>query len=353
MNKSGFNLKWPLLGNGHIVEFLAKSIASGKVAGSYIFTGPDNLGKTTMANYFAYSLLCQNRSGGRGDLPCGLCPACKQHRFSRKEKIEDGEETSIHGDLHLIKREKDKKNISIDQVRDFIRTLGMSSFLNSYKIGIIKHAETLSLDAANALLKTLEEPKNKVIIILVTSRPEALPQTIISRSQALRFYPVKADIIYDYLVKVRQANRSAAKNFSRLALGRPALAVKFFEDKDFYDIYLKRVNAFLSFSREDINGRFSLIEELLGEKATGPESSRLAKRIIEIWQGLVRDLLLLHFGEGNLIQHEVVIKELERERSRFNLTALIGLNDRLRQTEDYLRANVNPKMALENLAMAI
>lgn len=353
VNKADFNLNWPILGNGHIVEFLAKSIAADKVAGSYVFTGPDNLGKTTTANYFAYSLLCQNREKGAGKLPCGECPACRQHQFSRGGKIEDGEETSIHGDLHIIRRDKDKKNISIEQVRDFIRTLGLSSFLNSYKIGIIKHAESLSLEAANALLKTLEEPKAKVVIILVTADPEALPQTIISRSQVLRFYPVNVNTIYDYLVKERGGSRSAAKNFSRLSLGRPALAVKFLEDKDFYESYLKRVRAFLAFSREDFNGRFALIEELLSAKSGGQETARLAKRIIEIWQGLTRDLILLNYGEGDLVQHEVVIEELNGERAKYSLPALLNLVSSLRQAEEYLKANVNPKLVLENVAMSI
>ena len=155
INKCEFN--WPLVGNDHIVEYLAKSIANNNIGGSYIFTGPDNLGKTTVAKYFANALVCLNKEQGEGILPCGQCSACEQVN------------KQIHGDVHLIKKEKDKKNISIEQVREFIRVLGMASFLNSYKIGIIKHAESLSLEASNALLKTLEEPKVKVIIILVSS----------------------------------------------------------------------------------------------------------------------------------------------------------------------------------------
>lgn len=351
MNKESIKLNWPILGNGHIVDFLAKSLAAGETAGTYIFTGPDNLGKTTVASYFAYSLLCHNRAKAKA-VPCGECPACRQHLLERAEKDEDNL-ASIHADFHLIKKEKDKKNISIEQVRDFIRTLGMSSFLNSYKIGIVKHAESLSQEAANALLKTLEEPKDKVVIILVTSNLEALPATIVSRSQVLRFYPVKADIIYEYLIKERGASRSAAKNFSRLSLGRPALAVKFLEDKEFYEKYLSRVKVFLDFAGASYHERFAAIDKILGQKAAGQVAARTARRILEAWQGLVRDLMLLHYGQGDLVQHEVVIEGLEKSKDKFALPELFKLAANLDRAGEYLAANLSPKLVLENVAMGV
>lgn len=343
MNKSNIiQFDWPLVGNRHIVEFLAKSVANGKISGAYIFSGPDNLGKTTTANYFARSLVCQRaQEGAPAVLPCGKCPACRQA------------EKGLHGDIHLVKKDKDKKNISIDQIRDFIRMLGMASFLNSYKIGIIKHAESLSIEAANALLKTLEEPKIKVIIILVTSNIDALPATIVSRSQVLRFKLVKADLIYDYLVRDYKTKRSMAKDLSYLCLGRPSLAVKFLEDKEFYDSYLERAGVFLRFGQEDINKRLAGVEELIGAKAGGQESVKIAGRIIEIWQGITRDLLLLEFDQRGSTQHLLLEGELKKIKTKFKLSDLLNLAKNLRQAKEYLAANVNPKLVLENIAINI
>lgn len=342
MQKVKFQFNWPLVGNGHIIEFLAKSIANDKIAGSYIFSGPDNLGKTTTANYFARSLVCRRaREDAPAVLPCEKCPACQQA------------EKGLHGDIHLIKKDKDKKNISIDRIRDFIRILGMASFLNSYKIGIIKHAENLSIEAANALLKTLEEPKIKVVIILVTSNIDALPATIVSRSQVLRFKLVKADLIYDYLVRDYKAKRSMAKDLSYLCLGRPSLAVKFLEDKEFYDSYLERAGAFLRFGQEDINKRLAGVEELIGAKAGGQESVKIAGRIIEIWQGITRDLLLLEFDQCGLTQHLLLESELKKIKTKFKPSDLLNLAKNLRQAKEYLAANVNPKLVLENIAVSI
>ena len=256
MQETKFN--WPLVGNSHIIEYLEKIIINKQAKGVYIFDGPDNLGKATVARFFAQSLLCENRQGTAS--PCQQCNSCKSFKIKNNSpEDETFEETgSTHSDYHIIKKEKDKKNISIEQVREFIRTLCMSSFLNSYKIGIIKHAESLSQEAANALLKTLEEPRDKVIVILVVSNLEQLPDTIVSRSQVLRFYPVNREVIFDYLIEEYRASRSEAKNLSRLCLGRPALAVKFLENKDFYKVYKEKVDLFLNFFQQDINQKLKV-----------------------------------------------------------------------------------------------
>lgn len=352
---------WPLVGNGHIIDFLSRSVKNNNLAHAYIFCGPDNLGKTTTANFFAKTLLCESKkklSFERG-APCGECSSCRKF-FNPPTPLQKGGEggyqggvVNIHSDFYLIKKEKDKKNISIEQVREFIRKLGMSSFMNSYKIAVIKHAHTLSIEAANALLKTLEEPKQKVVIILITSDINALPPTIVSRSQVLKFNQVGSDIIYDYLIKEHSAARSAAKNFSRMCLGRPALAVKFLHNKEFYDNYLKNVNVFLNFLNQDINGRIKSVEELIGVKAAGQESAVLARRIVEVWLGLSRDLLLLKFNHGDLIQHEIALKELTAAKEKLKLENMLNLTVALRRADEYIRANVNPKLVLENIAISI
>jgi DNA polymerase-3 subunit delta' len=349
MKKSNFNFNWPLVGNQHITEFLERIIIKDEVSGTYIFNGPDNLGKTTAAIHFAKSLLCQNHEAG-GTLPCLECPSCRRFVASADELTPDSqmEIGETHGDYHVIKKAKDKKNIAIEQVREFIRTLSLSSFLNSYKIGIIKHAEYLSIEAANALLKTLEEPREKVVLVLITNDTELLPSTIVSRSKILNFRPVKADLIYDYLVKEKKASRSEAKNFSRLCLGRPALAVKFLENKSFCENYLAKARTFLDYRQTDLNQKFFTIEELLGKKASGQEAVKTAQRTIEIWQGIIRDLILLEFGRQEFIGFQVLAEEMINIKNKFSLNELFSFIKILRQAEENLLANVNPKLVLEN-----
>jgi len=329
---------WPIVGNDHIFEFLAKSLAHKNVAGSYIFTGPADLGKTTAAHYFAQSLVCE-QAGSSGQ-PCGRCPACEQAG------------RGLHGDIYLIKKDQDKKNISIEQARDFIRNLGLSSFLNSYKIGIIKDAESLSQGAVNALLKTLEEPKAKVVIIMTVAELEALPKTILSRSQILRFRTVASGVIYDDLINHHQASRSQAKNFSRLSAGRPALAVKFMEDGGFYESYQAGVRSFVGLLGSDINQRFSAIENVLGSGSPGQVAVKLAYGILDVWQNLARDLMLLDLNLPDLLRHESFSQELLAAKGKLNLPALLSLQKALKQAKVYLAANVSPKLALEQVAVS-
>ena len=356
MSTANFSYTWPLVGNAQITEYLGRLMNKNKAAGAFIFNGPDNLGKTTVARYFAQSLLCGQRAKGKGKLPCGICSSCRHFNLSGQEKKQDtiaADSDNIHGDFHIVKKAKDKKNISIEQIREFIKALSMSSFLGVYKIGVIKHADNLSLAAANALLKTLEEPRANVVIILITHDINSLPATIKSRGQILNFHPVSADIIYDYLIDKRRATRSAAKNFSRLCLGRPALAVKFLEDKDFLNNYENQIDLFLKFLNQDINERFIRIKDFISQADNNREAVAIVKRALEVWQGLVRDLILLKYEFSDLIQYHVKEEMLRVYKNRFSLAGLIAIYRALRQAEENLRANVSPQVVMENVALYI
>jgi len=356
MKQNSFKFKWPLVGNSHIIEYLSKNIINNNIQGTYIFSGPDNLGKSTVAKYFAMSLLCDNNLKNSGDLPCGICPSCKQFKVIKNKKDENNNENrleSIHGDFYLIEKSKDKKNISIDEIRNFINSLNMSSFLNSYKIGIIKHAELLSNEAANALLKTLEEPKVKVLVILITSNHEMLPATILSRGSIIKFNPVARDTIYNYLIKEYKASRSTAHNFSQICAGRPALAVKFLENKKFYENYIKKAKILLDYSRNNIIGRFGAINEIIGQKTFSQESLKSANRTIEIWQGLIRDLLLLKLDQKDLVQHLPLLKELSNLKNSFTIKDIIDFSLETSRAKKYLNSNVSPKLILENISANI
>jgi DNA polymerase III subunit delta' len=336
---------WPLIGNRQVTGHLEKSIIKGNIGGTYIFHGPEDLGKATLARHFAQILLCRET----GNLPCGGCPSCTRFKPAALG-LDDG---AVHGDLHILKKENGKKFISVEQTRNFIRKLSMSSFMNSYKIGIIKKAETLNREAANALLKTLEEPREKVLVILSVSDFAALPATIISRAQVFNFYPVKTGIIFDYLMSELQAKRSEAGSASRLSLGRPALAAKFVQDKEFLKEYEKIVNVFLNFIDKDIKSRFSAIESLLDEKEKGQEAVYRTAKILSVWQGALRDLLLAHYGFNDLLQNHAKIELINEIKQRFGLADIIRMNKALKEAKINLSANVNPKLVLEEVAVGI
>jgi len=350
-----YNFSWPLTGNEQVVQFLEKIINKRIAGGTFIFSGPKDVGKSTVASYFAKSLLCSNFKAEKGDLPCGKCASCLRFKVgsSSDSGLVQMEMSETHGDFHVIKKQEDKKNISIEQIRDFIKDLSLSSFLGSYKIGIIKQAEALSEEAANGLLKTLEEPKKKVIVILVTNNIDRLPATIVSRSQVLNFSAVSASLIYDQLLNIYQASRNESIDFSRLSLGRPALAVKFLKDKDFFTEYSEKINVFLSFVEQNINERLAVVNDMFDLKSTGQELVSKAEIIMDVWQGVLRDWMLIEFGHVNLIQNKVAEKRIRDLKGRIPIKKIIDLNNSLEKGREYLKRNVNPKLVLENIVINI
>ncbi len=360
-NNKWYNLfmnthKWPLVANNQISEYLKKSLINNRVGGTYIFCGPDNLGKTTVARYFAQIVLCAKAKVQENDLyPCDTCSSCKKFIFDNNISKSSGQKnmSDVHGDFHILKKEKDRKDISVEQVRDFIRILSLSSFNGRYKVGIIKHADKLNQSGANALLKTLEEPKKDTIIILIVQDVESLPATIVSRSQILHFRPVKAEIIYEYLVDVYGVQREKARDLSRLCQGRPALAVKFLENKDFYDFYNNKVEALLDIFSADINGRFAIIDALFDKKIKGQEAVVLASRILEIWQGVTRDCLLLILGHKHIVQHIYLQDKIKRTRREHTVMEIVKMSKTLSSAYGFLGANVAPRLVFENIALNI
>ena len=233
MEIQGHQLHWSHVGNERVVRCWAAHLASRQLAQSYLLVGPSDIGKATVAKYFARTLVCQRRDQPGVDWPCDQCSACRQTA------------AGLYPDFYEVDLLPDKKMIGIDQIRQLLEKVSLSAFANNYQVVIIRQAETLSDSAANALLKSLEEPNPSVIFILLTESLAALPGTIASRSQIFRFYPVSADLIYDHLVDEWGANRELAKNLAQVCLGRPNLAIRFFEQPDLFTAYCQTAELLL------------------------------------------------------------------------------------------------------------
>lgn len=345
------NLKeWPLIGNKNIVDFLSKSIEKDRVAGSYIFIGNKNLGKASLAKFFAQTLFCESRIKDDKSgliLPCGACQSCKRVRDN--ETLSDF--SSMHSDCYVVKQQEDKSVVTVEQIKNLIVQLSKSSFSGSYKIGIIQDAENMHISASNAFLKAMEEPRDKVVIILIASSLTNIPATVVSRSQIVNFHPVKISTIYDFLIKEYNIKRGKAMDIAHISMGSPALAVKFLQDQDYYEAHIEMANVFVNFFSKNINDRFAGIDSLIKGKTSGQDLVKKVFAIIDIWRGVLRDLYLLNINQNSLIQNRNLFKQLEsvRRDNEFILSLLLDLNDAKMQ----VNSNVNPKFVLNNIASKI
>jgi DNA polymerase-3 subunit delta' len=179
---------------------LLRAAASGQVHGAYLFEGPPGAGKRELALFFARLLLCK-RPGPEG--ACGACHDCRLLAASGGEG-----ERPTHPDLHWV--DADGPRIKIDAVRELKAALALTANEGGRRVGLIPEAEKLRAEAANALLKTLEEPPPDTVLILIATTSEGLPRTLRSRTLRLRLAPWSESAVRERLVGEGLAEADAA-----------------------------------------------------------------------------------------------------------------------------------------------
>jgi len=321
-----------IIGHKNVTSFLEKSLKNGEVSHAYLFYGPARLGKKTVAERFVETMLGQ---------PILNHPDIYEVRRERKEK-----------------EEKLAKNISVEQVRDFQQKLSLTSFLNSYKIGIIEEAETLSTEAANSLLKTLEEPTPKTVIILLSTSISALPATIVSRCQTLKFLPVAKEKIYDRLLDLG-ASRDEARDLAGISWGKPGLAFDFWQaqKEDGKDSavakYEERARSILDLMKaETMHDKMKIFDEVLGKDSGTEDLFGSLDQILALWTSILRDAAMLGAGCPELVSNTKFSKEIKKFSNRFNLEFFPRMHREIRLAGKYFGENLNPRLVLENLMLS-
>ena len=159
---------------------LARARARGQVHGAFLFEGAPGTGKTETAFWFARLLLCKGVGPESGE-PCGVCHDCRL----LGARADEPDEAPRHPDLHVVAA--DGAMVKIDAVRELLAALSLVANERGRRVAVIPEADKLNVQAANALLKTLEEPPPDAVLILVSSRPKSLPPTLCSRALRVRF----------------------------------------------------------------------------------------------------------------------------------------------------------------------
>ena len=332
------NFDWPILGHQNIVSFLKKAILNKKVAQAYLFWGPGDIGKTTLVKYFAQSLLCKNfkEKIEIKVIPCDLCQPCQM--FKKR----------IHPDVIWLFPKEDKKNISVEQIREIKPKIFYSSFLDSYKIVIIKEAHRLSQGGANALLKILEEPAKKTIFILLAEDISFLPTTIVSRCQVIKFFPVSQDIIFHYLVEKIGIKREEADFYSRLSFGRPGLAINFSTSKESIEGYKENIKNLIKIFEGNPGERLEIAESLVKNYQDFNELIKNLKIILDHWLIFVRDIAFYQNLSRDLIVNifwEEKIKKIAESYSKEEIKKIILALEKIKKD---FSLNINPRLLLEN-----
>ena len=259
-----------IIGHQKTWQFLKKSAENQTLPHALLFSGEDSLGKKTLALEFVKFINCQKRKSG--EEACQECFSCKS--LQRK----------WHPDLILIDN-KEGSLIQISQIREIQNFLNKTPFFSSFKSVIINHADKMTKDAGSCLLKTLEEPKGKTLFILITSFPNLIAKTIVSRCQKICFSSVPSQILADFL-KDKKLSAEEKQKLVLISRGRPGKLIDFFSNPEKLERENQILNKILELSKKDLKSRFSYIKSLKKENIATEE-------IIKILMEYFRHSLLL------------------------------------------------------------
>ena len=323
-----------ILGQERVIANLMTAWRQGRLAHAYLFLGPDGVGKASVARALAGALNCaQPLSDGDA---CGACPSCRRLA------------AGVHPDFLVIATtsEGHQPQIKIEQIREFRRLTGYPPVGGGWRVALIKPAEALNDASANSLLKTLEEPPARNLLVLTAGGEADLFPTVVSRCQKLAFAPLPSALVAQELEKRRGLGKAQAALLAALSggsLGR-ALTLK--------------PEELLSQRRQVLND----LEQLSQGSATAvlDWAGRLTKSradldsfllLAQLWY---RDLLLLNFqAPHHLLAHQDCLADLERERAQGAAPKWFANFNALRAAHRHLQANLNPELTLNILGLRL
>jgi len=324
-----------ILGHDWVVSHLKSAMLAGRLAHAYLFLGPGGVGKAATARALAAALNC-TQPGADGDA-CGTCPSCRRMQ------------AGAHPDFLVISPIESKVQISIDQIRELRRLTEYPPLGGGWRVVVIKPAEALSVQndaAANALLKTLEEPPPQHLLVL-TARGEAdLLPTIVSRCHKLAFAPLPSALIIQELENRRSLPRSQAALVAALSGGSLGRALALDPEE-----LVRQRDQVLSDLAHLNRGSTGLVLEWAQRLAKNRADLENFLLLAQLWY---RDLLLSHFqAPAGLLAHQDLMSLLEQARAGGAPATWFASFAALGTAQRHLQANLNPELTLDILGLRL
>ncbi len=322
-----------IIGQQHIKEHLRVAITSGKISQAYLITGESMQGKEFIARIFANALVCEDPVNGID--PCGKCKACIQAA------------THNHPDIITVTHEK-PNTISVDDVRtQIVSDAQIRPYQSRWKIYIMNEAEKMTPQAQNAILKTLEEPPEYVVIILLATSKGAILSTVLSRCVQLDMRPVEDKVVREYLMKEIKVPDYRADICTAFARGNIGKARSLATSEDFEEIREETVRVLKHIRGMDTSGFIETLKKLEEYKVS-------VNDLLDIMMIWYRDVLLYKatMDESAIVfadEKESIIKEAG-DSSYEGIETILKV---MEKTKQRLKANVNFSLAMELMLLTI
>ena len=319
--------RWGIIGHEWAVRLLARSLDQGQVAHAYLFTGPPRIGKTTLATALARAVNCRE-----GKAPCGACRSCRL--------ITEGK----HPDVRIIAG-GEVRAIHIDTVRDLQHELALSPLEGRRRVAILTDFQGATPEAANSLLKTLEEPPGHALLVLTASQRARLLPTIVSRCQPLPLRPPSVNTVREGLLEMG-VPEERAEALAHLSGGRVGWAVEAAREPALLEARARHLAALQGILQADTLGRLRWARELSDAEDELPA-------LLDGWQSAWRDLLLYSAGCGDWIANLDQQESLAAMVQGRSVDQLVAGLEELAAARRRLDANANPRLTLEVLCLRL
>lgn len=325
---------------------------SDRLSHAYLITGPDRVGRKTLAIDFACMVNCEPQPDLFGEAPVldlASCPAAQRIRKGQHADIRViDKNTPLKDDSSGSDSTPERQNISINHIHELQREAALKAFEGKARVFILDGAELLSAAASNALLKTLEEPSDGVYIVLIASDADALPDTIVSRCQQIRLRTVITDSIREHLVEQFDADPEHAERLAKLSDGKPGWAIAALQDPAVLEIYTQTATRILGAMAGNLEARFSYAFELSGRYRRDRDGvlSELG-RWLEWW----RDIAVAKAGLSENVVNADWLPALQEVAEQLSEQQIMQGANSVSATITALEANAIPRLALEVMAL--
>lgn len=323
-------MNWQMFGHEWAVALLREHIVQGRPRHAYLLTGPRGVGRRTLALRLAQALNCpQPVAPGE---PCLSCRTCSQI------------ERMQHPDLAIIQADRVGGVIKVEQVRELQHALSLAPYQARYRVAILLRFEETNASAANALLKTLEEPHPQVVLVLTAESAESLLPTIVSRCEILRLRPLSIETVQQGLQTHWGVPADTAELLAHLSGGRIGYALHLHQEPELMLLRQAMLDKHRELLTDSRVKRFAEADKLCKDK----DNLRLA---IETWQSFWRDVYLHATGSAVPISNLDCRQEVERLARSLGAESAYRMVANLQQAGLLLDENVNPRLTLEVLML--
>ena len=337
-----------LIGNEEVKSALRHLLASGRMPGSLLFTGEEGIGKKLFALELAKALNCRHRVGVESCDECSSCKRIANSTFPPFSSPDDNKERMIwseHGDVAMVRPYK--QIIRVKPMRELEREANFRPFEGAARVFIVEDAEYMNDQAANALLKTLEEPPATTHLILTTTNPTALLATIRSRCQVIRFAPVAAEQLEKFLIEEKAMPAGDAALLARTSQGSIGRACA----SDLNEYRERRASMLGVLKALTITGnRVQLLRSAEGLGAARDRADY--EESLGVFETLIRDAWALRLGlpAETVVNSDLIndLREIAAELSSEKAASWLSAIEELRGT---LEVNINKRIASDALVM--